>query len=148
MERIRLTSIALDLPPAKPGEANVRLETGVVLVVGEDIPADLAEARVAAGTATIVTDEGDMSPAVSDGVAAFLSQLGQLQTATRALLDLVEGGTDADAVAVFEQLKNPIAPPEDLWDRMDVLSDRVKAAREAQATKPAKAPKGSAKAGA
>jgi len=89
--RIRLTTIALH-------HDGRRFAEGEVVVAGDDIPLDLAEARLRAGTAELAPADGDeVSPAMAEA-------LGQLQLALTAFLAAAR-----QAIAVADATEQPFA---------------------------------------
>lgn len=107
--RIRLTHIALDFGGRIYPEGAV--VEGVVLGDGEtyaedEISLELAEARLAAGSAEPVIDGvTTISPAASEAIAKVAASVENFRLATAAFLDAAETGTDSDKLALAEAIK-------------------------------------------
>jgi hypothetical protein len=93
---------------------------------GEDqIPADLAEARLAAKTAVVVYADG-VEPEFALALADYVSALTGLGDRLVVVLDLAEAGGDDDAVALVEAIKGHNARlVETVGPRMEALFRRV-----------------------
>lgn len=127
--RLQLTTIALDYDGA-------RFNEGDIVVVGEDIPADLAQARLAAKTAVIVID-GDAPPAeVALAIEAVRAAMGSFADALEVMVVAVEtaGGAGALAVkAMADEVREALAPRYDaLFPRLHAIEElaREKAAED------------------
>lgn len=97
--KIRLTSIALRL------SADQDFAIGEELIVGEDIPAELAQRRLDANTAELVVDGEAVSPELSLAMAALDTHGRGLAEASLALLALGEAGDDSAVIAIANAFK-------------------------------------------
>lgn len=123
MRKIQLTSIGLSL------SAETIFAEGAVLVVGDDIPDDIAMARLAAGTAIIVVDDGDLSPAFLEAVAAYDLAVLVVSHAMETLLTAVEAGGRREAVAFMEHMSRAIEGRELLKPRFEAIEELALAFR-------------------
>ncbi|PHY20811.1 hypothetical protein [Caulobacter sp. BP25] len=150
--RILLTTISL----AMPGVEGLRIipEGAVVEGVdlpegatyGEDqIPLDVATARLAAGTAEPVVDGvTSISSTATAAIAQLASAAQAMLAANLAFLDAAESGTDSDKLALAEALKGLVIGSDDLASRMKAFGDQVEVIR-AELAKAAKAAAAKAK---
>lgn len=134
--RILITTISLTAEPLA-GEKTPRVfpegavVEGVQLQEGEaygedQIPLDVATARLAAGTAQPVVDGvTSISPATSDAIAQVASALQALAAANTAFLDAAENGTDSDKLALAEAFKGFAFRDDDQAARMKAFQDQV-----------------------
>lgn len=95
--RARITHISLTLPGRL-------VEIGEVVERGADVPEDVFDARLAAGTAELVSDGLEPSRAATEAIATYMAAFAPLQAALLAALDAVEGGSLADARALVDAL--------------------------------------------
>ena len=95
--QVRLTTIDLALD----GQVH---PVGAVLVVGDQIPAELAERRLAARTAELVVSGEAIPATVAEALAALERTALASLSAARALLDLVEPQPPAVVLAVVDAL--------------------------------------------
>jgi hypothetical protein len=145
--RILITQIALSMPDRIIPEGEV--VEGVELAEGEalgenQIPLEIATARLAAGTAEPVIDGvTSISPAVAAVTAQIATANQALVAARAAFLDAAEAGTDSDKLALAEVLKGFVFGGQDQADRIRDFEDQVDAIRAglAKKTKPPKAEK-------
>ena len=141
--RILITHISLSLPGRLVPEGAV--VEGVELAEGEaygedQIPLDIATARLAAGTAQLVVDGvTSISPATAAAIAQMAASVENARTAALAFLDAAEAGTDSDKLALAEAVKSVSYDlGEDQRERMRAFHDQVDAisAELAKAEKP------------
>lgn len=121
--RIRLTDISLDLPGR-------RLEIGETLVVGEDIPEDIAEMRLAAKTAVEVRDD-EVSAALVDALEAFKAHALTGHAVLERAVDLVVGEADVFAFADALQEATTTLEAMTLSLRIRAILNRAEVATEA-----------------
>jgi hypothetical protein len=121
--RIRLTDISLDLPGR-------RLEIGETLVVGEDIPEDIAEMRLAAKTAVEVRDD-EVSAALVEALEAFKAHALTGHTVLERAIDLVVVEADMFAFADALQEATTTVEAATLGQRIRAILSRAEAATEA-----------------
>lgn len=128
--RIRLTTIALDHDGRTFPEGAV--VEGVTLGEGEtfaenEIPAELAAARVAAGSAELVIDGVTIvSPAASAAIAQMAASIEVARAAAVAFLDAAEAGTDSDKLALAEAMRQVSYDlADDQRERMRAFHDQV-----------------------
>ncbi len=146
MMRILITTIALSMPgriiPEGAVVEGVELPEGEAY--GEDqIPLEIAVARLAAGTAEPVIDGvTSISPVASAAIAQLVASTQVVMAASLAFLDAAEAGSDSDKLALAEATKAVRYDlPEDLHDRMRVFRDQVDAIQSALATAQAEKPR-------
>ena len=141
--RILITHISLSLPGRLIPEGAV--VEGIELAEGEaygedQIPLDVASARLAAGTAQPVVDGvTSISPAASAAIAQMAASVESARIAAVAFLDAAEAGTDSDKLALAEAVASVSYDlGEDQRDRMRAFHDQVDAIRAelAKAEKP------------
>jgi hypothetical protein len=128
--RIRITTIALDHNGRIFAEGAV--VEGVTLDDGEtyaddEIPMELAKARLAAGSAEPVIDGvTTISPAASDAIAKVAASVENFRVAKAAFLDAAENGTDSDKLALAEAIKG-LGPEmdDDHRARMSAFDEQV-----------------------
>jgi hypothetical protein len=144
--RIRLTTIALDHDGRVFAEGTV--VEGVTLAEGEafaqdEIPVELAAARVAAGTAELVVDGvTTVSPAAQAAIALLNSSMLATRAACLAFLDAAEAGTDSDKLALDEARK-AVSHDQgvEVRDRMAAFEQQLDAIRDGLAKAAAEKPK-------
>lgn len=148
--RILLTTISLTAEPLAGEKAPRVFPEGAVVegvqlqegeAYGEDqIPLDVATARLAAGTAQPVVDGvTSISPAASDAIAQMAASVESARIAAVAFLDAAEAGTDSDKLALAEAMKSVSYDlGEDQRERMRAFHDQLDAihAELAKADKP------------
>lgn len=140
--RILITTISLTVEPLA-GEKALRVfpegavVEGVQLQEGEaygedQIPLDVATARLAAGTAQPVVDGvTSISPATSAAIAQMAASIQTARIAAVAFLDAAEAGTDSDKLALAEAVKSVSYDlAEDQRERMRAFHDQVDAIRD------------------
>jgi hypothetical protein len=144
--RIRLTAIALDHDGRVFAEGAV--VEGVTLGEGEtfaedEIPAELAAARVAAGTAELVIDGVTIvSPAASAAIAQIAASIEVARAAAVSFLDAAEAGTDSDKLALAEAMRQVSYDlADDQRERMRAFQDQVGEIQDRVAKAPAEKPK-------
>lgn len=117
--KIRLTTIALALA------ADRVLQIGQDLVVGEDIPGDLAQMRLDAGTAEIVPDGPALPPDLAAAIADYQRCAHAALMAGVSLIALAEQGDDAAAHAVARAFVDQVETT------MEVMGPDVRARQQA-----------------
>lgn len=146
--RILITTIALSTPDRLIPEGAV--VEGVDLPEGEpygedQIPLEIATARLAAGTAELVIDGvTSISPVVVAVTAQIVAAAQAVVAANAAFLDAAENGTDSDKLALAEVVKGLAFGNEEQVTRMKAFEAEVDAIRVglAKKTKAAKGARG------
>ncbi|MCY1648177.1 hypothetical protein OVA11_14225 [Caulobacter sp. SL161] len=144
--RIRLTKIALHHDGRTFDEGAV--VEGVTLADGDafaedEIPAELAEARVAAGSAELVIDGvTTVSAAASAAIAQMVASVAVARAAAVAVLDAAEAGDDSDKLALAETMREiSYDLAEDQRDRWRAFQDQLGEIQERVAKAAAEKPK-------
>jgi hypothetical protein len=143
--RIRLTNIALHHDGRTFDEGAV--VEGVILGEGEvfaddEIPYELAEARVASGSAEPVIDGvTTVSAAATAAGALMASAVLATRTALSAVLDAAEGGTASDKLALAQALDAYAVVDEPLAARAKAFRQEVGELRDELAKAAAEKPK-------
>ncbi len=144
--RILLTTISLTLLgrffPEGAVVEGVELPEGEAY--GEDqIPLELATARLAAGTAEpAIEGVTSVSPAASAAIAQIAASVATAKAAAVAFLDAAEAGDDSDKLALAEALKSVNYDlGEDQRERMRAFHDQVDAIQAGPETAAADKPK-------
>lgn len=126
--QVRLTTIDLALD----GQVH---PVGAVLVVGDQIPAELAERRLAARTAELVVSGEAIPPAIAEALAALDRAGLAVITAGGVLLDLVEAQPPTVVLAVIDALgaarEASVKLARGIEDRLDRLHEVASEARHA-----------------
>lgn len=126
--RIQLTTIALRHSGRTFAEGAVL--TGRVLGQGEaygddEIPLNLAQARLEAETATLVISGGSLSQATAQALVVVQSQIAAFHGQIVVFLDAVQAGSDEDVRAVFNEVNRLVEGFEPTMQRISELIDRV-----------------------
>lgn len=121
--RLQLTTIALDYD-------GKRFNEGDIVVVGEDVPAELAQARLAARTAVMVLDGETPPPEVIASLDAVRQAMETSLQALEAMVVAVETAGPAFyhfAIEAAEEFANAFEPRKDaLQPRLEALENSVR----------------------
>lgn len=118
--RARLTQIRLHT-------GDRLFEIGEEVVGGEDLPMELLEARLAAGTAVLVLSGDEPGPELAAAIDAYVEAAGHMGQLLRALIEVALGGPAGSARAVMFAMHSEMESQEFLVPLLAQLEARAEA---------------------